>query len=91
MEVIMIEYCGFPCSLEKFTINGIKAYKDDFGETVSENNGFGGCINNRFKGSTNSFHIKEVCNKYNITHEEYLEIMENLEDKLYIGDCSWCV
>ena len=34
---------------EKFTINGIKAYKDDFGETVSENNGFGGCINNLFK------------------------------------------
>lgn len=90
MELITIGCYGLPCALQKFTVNGIEADTDDFGEAVSENNGFGGCINNHFVGNIDSSHIKEVCNKYNITYEEYLEIVEHLEDRLDVGDCSWC-
>lgn len=91
MKLVTIPYGAFPCNLKEFTINGIYADKDDFGETISESDGFYGCANNYFKGNTRLSHIKEVCDKYNITCEEYLEIVEHLEDVLYVGKCGWCV
>ena len=29
--------------------------------------------------------------KSNITEEEYYKICDELEDKLYVGHCEWCV
>lgn len=34
---------------------------------------------------------KEVLHKYNITEEEYYKICDELEDKLYVGHCEWCM
>ena len=34
---------------------------------------------------------KEVLAKYNITEEEYNKICDELEDKLCVGRCGWCV
>ena len=34
---------------------------------------------------------KEVLDKYNITEEEYNKICDELEDKLCVGRCGWCV
>lgn len=92
MKSIEIEvgYYGLPCAVRKFVIDGIEADEDDFGESVSEGDGCGGCINRHFEGNINPFHIKEMCNKYNLTHEEYLKIVERLEYELDIGDCGWC-
>lgn len=91
MKLVTIPYDALPCSLKEFTINGIDAAKDDFGETIFESDGFYGCANNYFKGNTNLSHVKKVCDKYNISCEEYLEIVEQLEDVLYVGSCGWCV
>lgn len=90
MELITTCHCGLPCALNKFTINGVEADQDDFGETVSESDDWGGCINNHFEGNIEPSHIKEMCNKYNVTYEEYLEIVEHLECELDVGDCGWC-
>lgn len=87
---IEVGYYGLPCAVRKFVIDGIEADEDDFGESFCESDGWGGCINRHFVGNIDSPHIKEVCNKYNIAYEEYLEIVEHLENELYVGDCSWC-
>ena len=34
---------------------------------------------------------KEILHKYNITEEEYYEICDELENKLHVGHCEWCV
>ena len=34
---------------------------------------------------------KEVLDKYNITEKEYDTICDELEDKLCVGSCGWCV
>lgn len=91
MKLVTIPYGSLPCSLKEFTINGIDADKDDFGETIYTSDGFYGCMDNHFEGNTELSHIKEACNKYNITCEEYLEIVEHLENVLDVGRCGWCV
>lgn len=91
MKLVAIPYGALPCALKKFTINGIEADKDDFGETIHKSDGYYGCANNYFKGDTNLSHIKKVCDKYNISCEEYLEIVEHLENVLDVGKCGWCV
>ena len=34
---------------------------------------------------------KEVLDKYNITDKEYYNICNELEDKLCVGSCGWCI
>lgn len=34
---------------------------------------------------------KEVLNRYNITEEEYYNICNELECKLCVGSCGWCI
>lgn len=34
---------------------------------------------------------EEVLNRYNITEEEYYNICNELECKLCVGSCGWCV
>lgn len=34
---------------------------------------------------------EEVLNRYNITEEEYYNICNELECKLCVGSCGWCI
>ena len=79
------------CKLATFTVNGIDAEYDDFGEkndTDMENAEDYGCGNMEFtpKPATD-----EVLSKYKISVGEYNTIAEELKDKLSFGQCSWCV
>lgn len=92
MDIVIKPYHSLPCELEVFTINGIKADKDDFGEGYDhewENDEPYGCGYHRFDAKRE--YEQSILDKYNITPEEYLEICDLLEDKLYVGSCGWCV
>jgi hypothetical protein len=85
--ILIQPYEYLPCSLEIFTINGIEACMEDFGETVLR----GSCMED---GCSCKFQAgeatKEVLEKYKITQEEYDEICEELESKLYVSSCGLC-
>ena len=86
-----IEVYSALCELSEFTINKIKATKDDFGNQFDQNPEDAedyGCGNMTFEGK--DYTIK-VLNKYHITKKEYNEIVNILEDKLSFGNCGWCV
>ena len=79
---------ALPCSLEIFTINGINADIDDFGEVIF--NG-GSCMENECGCE---FHHKlptdDVIAKYGITLGEYEKITSKLNDNLNVYGCGWC-
>ena len=92
MEVKMKPYGALPCSLQEFTINGIRADQDDFGEggdSSPETAEPYGCGCWEFKADRTP--KQEVLDKYGITKEEYLTICDQLEDKVMVGECGWCV
>lgn len=91
MELIIEPYDSLPCELEIFTINGKHANHIDFGDTYdhdTENEEPGGCVNMYFEPQSPTI---EVLDRYNITEEEYYNICNELEDKLRVGSCGWCV
>lgn len=91
MELIVEPCYALPCELETFTINGKNANSTDFGDTYDhdeENAEHYGCGDMRFEPQSPT---KEVLDKYNITEEEYNKICDELEDKLCVGSCGWCV
>ena len=89
MELIVEPYGALPCELETFTINGKAADSSDFGDTFDHNEKrHYGCGDMRFEPQSPT---KEVLAKYNITEEEYNKICDELEDKLCVGSCGWCV
>ena len=91
MELVIEQMYALPCSLEVFTINGKTAYQDDFGDTYdhgSESAEEYECGDMHFDRKPPT---KEVLDKYNITEKEYDTICDELEDKLYVGGCGWCV
>lgn len=91
MELIIKPYHGLPCSLREFTINGKDADSTDFGDVWDHDTANAepyGCGNMYFEPKNPT---KEVLNKYNITKEEYYNICNELEDKLHVGGCGWCV
>ena len=91
MELVIESFDALPCVLEIFTINGKKSDSDDFGITFDHINGekeIYGCCNMYFEPNPPA---KEVLHKYNITEEEYYEICDELEDKLYVGHCECCM
>lgn len=75
MELVIQPYHGLPCELVVFTINGKDADSEDFGDMHFDP-----------KPST-----KEVLDKYHITETEYNTICNELEDKLWVGRCGWCI
>ena len=82
---------GSLCATSKFTINGIDADKDDFGEQYdrdSENAEDYACGDMQF---TRIIATKDVLEKYCITEEEYSKICDELEKGLSFGCCGWCV
>ena len=91
MELIIEPYNALPCELDIFTINGKSADSSDFGEVYDHNKGSAetyGCGDMRFEPQSPT---KEVLAKYNITEEEYNKICDELEDKLCVGRCGWCI
>lgn len=91
MELIIEPFDALPCELKIFTINGKKANSLDFGDTFDHIEGEREpycCSNMYFEPKPST---KEILDKYNITEEEYYNICNELEDKLYVGRCGWCV
>ena len=76
MELVIEPYDALPCELEIFTINGKKASSIDF------------CSNMHFEPEPPT---EIVLRKYSITKEEYYSICDELENKLHVGRCGWCV
>ena len=90
----MKSYDALPCRLMEFTINGIKADQNDFGEETDL--GWGerepepyACGNMQFESYPTP--PEGVLEKYGINLEEYHEICEKLENQLFVGECGWCV
>lgn len=91
MELIVEPCYALPCELETFTINGKAADSSDFGDTFDHNKRIKkhyGCGDMRFETQSPK---KAVLDKKNITEEEYYNICNELEYKLGIGCCGWCV
>ena len=91
MELVIEPFNALPCVLKIFTINGKDANSDDFGSTFDHINGekeVYGCCNMYFESKSPT---EEVLHKYNITEEEYYKICNELEEKLHVGYCEWCV
>ena len=82
---------GALCSTSLFTVNGITADSNDFGEQYDRDKEGAedyACGDMHFtpKAST-----KEILTKYAIDEEEYQRIAGQLEEKLSFGRCGWCV
>lgn len=91
MELVIKPYRELPCRLDIFSINGKDADQEDFGEVYDhdrENAEPYGCGDMYFEPEPPT---KEVLDKYGITEEEYYNICNELEYKLGIGCCGWCV
>ena len=88
---LKLEIAGSLCWACLFSINGVDADPDDFGDKFDhdeENAEDYGCGDMRFdpKPATS-----EVLNKYSITVEEYAAVAGKLEEGLSFGACGWCV
>lgn len=95
MELVIEPFDALPCELEVFTINGKKADSFDFGMTSDHKEDYGddeiaayGCCDRHFESEPPT---EEVLHKYNITEKEYYDICCELENKLYVGSCGWCI
>ena len=102
--VLKIEVMGYLCELLEFTVNGIDADYNDFGDKYDD--GYDddyyhdteddeGCDEYDVYGCDNmQFHPKnctnEILKKYRITEDEYGEICEKLSEKLSFGSCGYC-
>ena len=87
-----IKVSRWMCWCPVFTIKGIKADSDDFGEKDDidcncEDKPFRGCGNMIF---TPKPPTQKVLDKYGITVDEYNEIASVLEDGLSFGYCGLC-
>ena len=79
------------CSTDKFVINGKDADSDDFvhQENVGDTLECGyGCTDMK---AVPIMPTQKVMDKYNITLDEYTVIANDLETKLSLGECGWCV
>lgn len=85
-----LEVYGSLCSTATFTINGIKASSQDFGEQYDhdqDNAEDYGCGDMQFEKKPAT---PEVLAKYNITEPEYNIVAGQLEKGLSFGTCGWC-
>lgn len=95
MELVIEPFDTLPCGLEVFTINGKKAKSFDFGITYDHKEDYDddeiaayGCCNMYFESEPPT---EKVLHKYNITEKEYYDICRELENKLHVGCCDWCI
>ena len=80
----------FFCSAKTFTVNGKIANTEDFGTTEDTSPDEApdyGCGNRQFI----PYPVRnEILEKYEITEEEYIGIVEELVEKLSFGECDLC-
>lgn len=91
MEFVIKPFRALPCRLEVFTINGKGADQDNFGDMYdydAESAEPYACADMHFDPKPPT---KEVLDKYHITEKEYDTICYELEYRLHIGGCGWCV
>lgn len=91
MKLKIKTHHALPCRTEVFTINGKGAEQNDFGDMYDHDDESAepyACADMHFDRKPPT---KEVLDKYNITEKEYDTICDELEDKLYVGGCGWCV
>lgn len=91
MKLIIKPFHSLPCELEVFTINGKAANYMDFGSVYDHNEEVRepyGCGDMYFEPELPT---SEVLERYNITVDEYNTICKELENKLYVGKCGWCI
>lgn len=89
MDLVIKAYSAL-CELEVFTINGIKADYDDFGDKrdVSRYDAEEyGCGNMQFRPKPAT---QEILDRYGINITEYNEVCDKL-DCLSFGSCGWCI
>jgi len=88
---LKLKFCRALCETSIFTINGINADYNDFGEKYDRDSGNAedyGCGNMQFTGNPPTI---EILKKYKITEDEYQEVVSKLEEGLSFGYCEWCV
>ena len=77
------------CSAAKFTINGVVAETNDFGDQGDQ--GYDAedycCADMRFESKEPT---QEVLDKYGISKAEYIIVAGQLEEGLSFGSCGWC-
>lgn len=91
MKLVIEPMNTLPCRLEVFAINGKNANQNDFVYAYDhdiENAETDTCSDMQLEFK---FITKEVLNRYNITEEEYYNICNELECKLCVGSCGWCI
>ena len=85
-----IEVFGSLCSTSTFTINGIDADSDDFGEQDDQDSWNAedyACGDMAFTPNSPS---TEILSKYKIDDLEYWTIANKLQEDLSFGACGWC-
>lgn len=77
------------CATDTFSINGILADENDFGEKSDTGYDDMGtyCSNMQFEGKEPSL---EILAKYSISESEYHQIVSKLEEGLSFGCCNAC-
>lgn len=98
--VLKLSVYGCLCELSEFSINGINAHYNDFGDKFDagcvdddiigneDDDANYGCYDMIFEGKNSS---PKILSKYNITQSEYNEIVLALTEKLSFGECGWCI
>lgn len=91
MADIIIKTSIHGCGTDVFSINGVNAWEDDFGELLDvapyKAPEFG-CGDKRF---VRYEHIDSaVLERYHITESEHEEIIRRLESELHFGFCALC-
>ena len=75
-----------PRNIEFFTINGIEANIEDFGEVTEQHIKYYKHSRISFAGKTPS---SEILNKYKITISEYTEVINHLDTIIVLGIREW--
>jgi hypothetical protein len=89
MDLTLMFY-GCLCATTTFTINGVEAHKEDFGEQYDRSPETAEdycCGDMQF---TRIPPTPEVLAKYKITEEEYAQVCDKLEEGLSFGRCGCC-
>jgi hypothetical protein len=92
VELVAIPYSALPCALETFTVNGIVADTEDFGEGFDEGWSYAedyACGNHIFRPFDEP--PAGVCERYGITEDEWRDVAGELVGTLNVGTCGWCV
>lgn len=91
MELVIRPFRALPCCLEVFIINGRNAELEDFGNMEDHDIESAEPYGRGDMWFESKLPTTEVLQRYNITANEYITICMELRNKLYVGNCGWCV